>query len=181
MFTVKTYVGTGEGRNFVTVKTDSSILTDSEISNLIHSPKTIDVESWRSAKYKTKRGHYEKNIRFTGPVVDEEYTLFVRYSQRNPLDFSAGLLYHIPRSNEKVVLVRCNGKSHNHTNHIEGVKVHYNYHIHYAKNRYLKWGNGKETYAEQTDRYQTLEQALKTLLDICNIVIGNPKDGRLPI
>ena len=81
----------------------------------------------------------------------------------NTLDFSAILAVHIPQSNRLFRLRRYNGKSHEHTNSIEG-DTFYGYHIHTATERYQEIGAREDAYAEVTDRYNDLDGALDCLL-----------------
>ncbi|MGR3293571.1 MAG: hypothetical protein ACUZ9M_06090 [Candidatus Scalindua sp.] len=65
-------------------------------------------------------------------------------------------------------LRRHNGKSHEHSNKLEGVKF-YDFHIHFATQRYQDEGRKEESYAEVTDRYSDIKEALNCLLEDCNI------------
>ena len=75
---------------------------------------------------------------------------FWRYISRNP----TGLFR----------LRRYNGKSHEHTNSIEG-DTFYDWHIHMATERYQGIGAREDAYAEVTDRYNNLDEALSCLFD----------------
>jgi hypothetical protein len=84
----------------------------------------------------------------------------------NPFDFSAILGYKVPGFNTVFRLRRYNGK-HRHTNTMEKQAIH-DFHIHTATERYQRVGGMKEdSFAERTDRYQTLETALQCLLEDC--------------
>ena len=73
--------------------------------------------------------------------------------------------------NTNFKLQRYNGKSHEHTNKLEGDKF-YNFHIHFATQRYQDVGQKEESYAKVTDRYSDIQKALKCLLKDCNIEIA---------
>lgn len=45
----------------------------------------------------------------------------------------------------------------------------YNCHIHLATEKYIKANRKAEGFAEETDRYKTLEGALHCLLSDCNV------------
>lgn len=79
------------------------------------------------------------------------------------MDFSVILAVRVPQSNQVFRLRRYNGKSHEHTNHIEGQSF-YDFHIHLATERYQEIGAREDTYAEPTDRYETFQDALRCLL-----------------
>ena len=63
-----------------------------------------------------------------------------------------------PYSGRIFRLLRYNGRSHPHTNTIEGDRF-YDFHIHKATERYQKKGQKEESYAEVTDRYRDLDGA----------------------
>ena len=67
-------------------------------------------------------------------------------------------------------LRRYNGKSHEHSNKLENVKF-YDFHIHFATQRYQDEGRKEESYAEVADRYSDINEALSCLLEDCNIKI----------
>jgi hypothetical protein len=90
------------------------------------------------------------------------YCIMVRQSELNPLDFSAILGYYLPKTTSIFRLRRYNGK-HRHTNRIEGTAFR-DFHIHVATERYQRIGAREDTYAEPTDRFNTLYQALHCLL-----------------
>ena len=86
------------------------------------------------------------------------------------MDFSAILGFNPSKINTLFLLRRYNGKSHQHSNKIENQKPFYDFHIHYATERYQKVGLKEEYYAEQTDRYSDIHGALKCLFDDCNVL-----------
>lgn len=66
-------------------------------------------------------------------------------------------------------LRRYNGKSHRHTNPIEGVTF-YDYHIHMATERYQGIGADEDTYAEATTKYSNYSEAFELMLKEGNFV-----------
>ncbi len=82
----------------------------------------------------------------------------------HPLDFSIILAVRVPQSNQLFRLRRHNGKSHEHTNHIEAATF-YDFHIHIATERYQEIGAREDAYAEPTDRYGDFHGALYCLID----------------
>ena len=105
-----------------------------------------------------KRGHLERHMDIAG-VATSQFRLIFRQSRENPLDFSIILAVRVPQSSRLFRLRRYNGKSHEHTNHIEGVTF-YDFHIHFATERYQETGAREDTFAEPTDRYSDIEGAL---------------------
>ena len=96
----------------------------------------------------------------------------------NALDFSAILAVHVPQSNRLFRLRRYNGKSHEHTNSIEG-DTFYDYHIHIATERYQEIGAHEDAYAEITNRYDDLESARDCLFSDATFDV--PPDPQLKL
>jgi hypothetical protein len=71
---------------------------------------------------------------------------------------------------DSISIVRYNGGSHVHENKLEGNKFEYVPHIHVATERYYRISKRMvDAYAETTDRYTTLNDAIKCILADCNI------------
>ena len=73
-------------------------------------------------------------------------------------------------------LRRYNGKSHQHKNHIEK-DVIYDFHIHYATERYQLIGKKEESFAVASDRYSTLHEAVGCLISDCGFVLPEGDQG----
>ena len=85
---------------------------------------------------------------------------------RNALDFSA-IIAHAPSNSSLFFrLRRYNGRSHEHTNRLEGTTF-YDFHIHMATARYQALGAKEESFAEPSDRFADRHAALACLLDDC--------------
>ena len=135
--------------------------TEDAIAALVGERKPLP-KDWRTkGRLRDKRGHKERELDFTG-VAGNEFRLILRQSTVNPLDFSVILAVHVPQSNQLFRLRRCNGNSHEHTNHIEG-ETFYGFHTHIATERYQEIGSREDAYAEATDRYDDFEGALDCL------------------
>lgn len=93
----------------------------------------------------------------------------------NPLDFSVILGYVPPERLKLFRLRRCNGL-HEHTNRLEHNRFR-GFHIHYATQRYQEAGWDIDDFAEQTDQYGTLDEAIEVFLDDCNFL--RPEGERL--
>jgi len=83
------------------------------------------------------------------------FRLLIRQSPFNPLDFSVILGYLPENVSGLFRLRRYNGKSHKHTNRIEGSKF-YEFHIHIATERYQDRGMDEDGFAEPTSRFSDL-------------------------
>ncbi len=137
-------------------------LTDKDIATQLAESKTLPAD-WRiRAALKSKRGHREREFDVKGET-GSQFRVILREAVRNPLDFSVILGVLVPKTNQVFRLLRCNGKSHEHTNRIEGTAF-YDFHVHRATERYQIEGYREDGYAEVTDKYSNLEGALDTLL-----------------
>jgi Family of unknown function (DUF6978) len=141
------------------------LLTDAEIEHLLSEAKPLPAAYRSRIKTKPKRGHSERELDVRGGE-GSEFRLILRQSTLNALDFSVILAYRPPGSNQLFRLRRYNGKSHQHTNPIEGNSF-YDFHVHTATERYQDYGLREDTFAEPTDRYGDLAGALKGMLDEC--------------
>jgi hypothetical protein len=108
--------------------------SDHEIAEMIREPKTLPKNYLSRIQLREKRGHKERELDVTGDN-GRQYRLILRQSNVNPLDFSVILAVIPPDSNQLFRLRRFNGKSHEHTNPIEG-ETFYDFHVHSATERY---------------------------------------------
>lgn len=151
-------------------------LTHGENQALIKEEKYINLEFEQLfTRMKDKNGH--KEFDYTIRRKDgSSFLLILRQNRKNPLDFSAILGYSPKELNTVFKLTRYNGKSHEHRNVLEKKPPFYDFHIHIATERYQLAGRKEEFYAEVTDRYSNLRNALLCLIDDCNVsLIDNPQ------
>jgi len=150
--------------------------SDSEIALLMQERKPLP-NDWRShLQLRSKRGHRERDLELRGDKGNE-FRLILRQNKINPLDFSIILAVRVPGSNRLFRLRRYNGKSHEHTNHIEG-ETFYDFHIHMATERYQELGTREDAYAERTDRFGDFHGALRCLIEDANLVVPPEAQGR---
>ncbi|MDD5260312.1 MAG: hypothetical protein PHD76_00535 [Methylacidiphilales bacterium] len=143
--------------------------TDSEIQALLLEGKPLPADYALRVVTKAKRGHRERELAVEGEA-GSDFVLKLRQSSINPLDFSV-ILCVVPKGkNEEFRLRRHNGKSHEHTNKLERVKM-YDYHIHMATERYQRTGWEEDSYAEPTNRYQDFQGALQSMLQDANFIL----------
>ena len=151
--------------------------SDIEIAGFIAEPKQLPPD-WRGRlRMRPKRGHKEQQIELSGEDGNE-FRIILRQSDVNPLDFSAIVAVRIPDSSRLFRLRRYNGKSHQHTNQIEG-DTFYDFHIHTATQRYQDIGEREDTYAEVTDRYSDLNGAIECLREDASLI--SPIDDQLEL
>jgi len=141
-------------------------LTDKEIGSLLAEPKILPDNFRAAAKLKPKRGHKEYEIGLTG-AKGNTFLLKFRQNEINTLDFSVILIYIPKGSNQHFRLRRYNGKSHEHTNKIEG-NTFYGFHIHTATERYQQLGLDEDAFAEPTeDTYAGFQAATDCMIRDC--------------
>ena len=153
------------------------ILSDKEITDLIQEKKQLPRDYRTKIQLRPKAGHKERELDLKGEK-ENEFRLILRQNSINPLDFSIILAYRPPKSNQLFRLRRYNGKSHEHTNIIEA-ETFYDFHIHQATGRYQEFGSREDAFAERTDRFAGLQQAVSCLLKDCAFGIPNGPQGRL--
>jgi len=144
----------------------STLLTDGDIAKLISERKQLPSSCNSKLSLREKRGHKERELDVTGED-GSAFRLILRQSSLNVLDFSAILAFIPEGSNQTFRLRRCNGKSHEHTNKLER-ETFYDFHIHYATERYQMSGLREDAFAVVTEKYADFHNALQCLLDDCN-------------
>jgi len=155
----------------------ADFFSDQEIYHLIQERKPLPADYRTKIQTRPKSGHKEREL----DIEDGDggdYRLILRQSTFNPLDFSVILAYRPPKSNQLFRLKRYNGKSHEHTNPIEG-ETFYGFHIHQATERYQEIGAREDTYAKPTDRFADFQQAITCMLKDCGFEIPLDSQGRL--
>jgi len=152
-------------------------LTDNEIHALLQEPKPLPPDYQRRLATRAKRGHSEVELGIPG-ANGSDFRIAVRQSLANPLDFSVILGYCPPNSNQMIRLRRYNGKSHEHTNPLEN-QTCYEFHVHQATERYQSSGYREDTFAEPTDRYANLAEAIACLIADCSMQL--PPGATLPL
>lgn len=151
--------------------------TDDEIDALIDERKPFPTDWQSRIRMKAKRGHDEQHVDFRGEA-GTEFRLILRQSRVNRLDFSIVLAVLVQQSTRVFRLRRYNGKSHEHTNQIENEKF-YDFHIHYATERYQELGAREDAYARPTDRYGTFREALGCVFEDANCDVPREAQGEL--
>jgi len=140
-------------------------LGDTEIARLLAERKALSANYRERMQTKPKRGHRERELDITGNE-GSEFRIILRQSLFNPFDFSVILVYRPPNTNQLFRLRRYNGKSHEHTNILEG-QTFYDFHIHVATERYQESGLREDAFAEPTDRFADFYGAIRCLLTEC--------------
>jgi len=152
-------------------------LADDEIEALIAERKILAPAYHEQIRLRPKRGHKEAEVSAEGQDGNC-FRVIVRQSNSNAMDFSVILAFCPPNTNLLFRLRRYNGKSHEHTNPLEGSRF-YGFHIHQATYRYQELGAKEDTFAEVTDRYADVHDALACLLKDCGFELGEEYPGLL--
>jgi hypothetical protein len=152
-------------------------LSDQEIADLLAERKPLPEDYQSRLRPRSKRGHKERDLTVSGSQ-GRQFRLLLRQSEANPLDFSVVLLYCPAGSSREFRLRRYNGKSHEHSNPIEGDKF-YDFHTHEATERYQLRGDREDAFARRSDCFASLEEAVKCALDDCSFSPPSRPDGRL--
>lgn len=140
-------------------------LSDAEIQRLLAEPKPLPADYEARLRPKSKSGHEEAELQITG-LDGSVFRVIIRRSKFNPLDFSVILAYEPPGTNILFRLRRYNGKSHEHSNRLEG-ETFYEFHRHTATERYQDAGFREDTFAEADKRFADLREALNCLFKDC--------------
>jgi hypothetical protein len=139
--------------------------SDQEIGQLIQERKKLPANYRTLIGLRRKRGHKERELYLSG-VEGNQFRLILRQSNFNPLDFSIILALNPFDTNLLFRLRRYNGKSHEHTNHIEK-NTFYDFHIHLTTERYQDLGGREDAYAEPTDRFSDFQTAIRCFIADC--------------
>lgn len=142
--------------------------SDEEIESLVRERKLAPADWRKRTRLIQKPGHRERSLELVGDAGND-FRVILRQNSVNPFDFSIVLAVRVPSSNRIFRLRRHNGKSHEHSNRLEGTKF-YGFHIHRATERYQQLGAREDSYAEPTDRYADWQGALECLMVDANIV-----------
>jgi len=148
----------------------SIVFTDQQIDELVRERRPLTQDYRKALLFRNKRGHREAELGVQGSG-GHDFRVILRQSTHNPLDFSAILAVEVPGTNRVFRLRRYNSRTHPHTNRLERQTIIYQYHIHQATARYQELGVDEEEFAEATDRFSTLEEALQCMLKDCGFIL----------
>ncbi len=145
-----------------------NIISDAAINLLICETKIIPggLCPLSLAKGQVERNQHRRKEYEIPCASGNCFVVALRQSMLNILDFSVILGYKMPGFNTVFRLRRYNGKSHYHSNTIEGQYFH-GFHIHTATERYQRIGSKEDHFAEVTERYYNMESAIDCLLADC--------------
>jgi hypothetical protein len=146
-------------------------LTDAQIAALLGCQKRVVNPA---ARERTEGKHLRRDFRVLSTDGRHEFVLFTRQSTVLANGFSAGLRW-LSKAGEEVMLLRCNGSDHPHSNVLEAVRLPSVCHVHTATEKYIVAGKRSEGFAQPTTAYSTLAGALHEVTRIANIAGINTK------
>jgi hypothetical protein len=154
------------------------IIGDARIAAFLAEAKQLP-EDWMTSLRlpDPQRGHRCSELEVPG----ETGTIFeirLRQASLDPLAFSAVLSVLDLDGIRRFRLRRYNGRSHGHRNRLEGTRLGIGFHIHSATERYQRAGFDEDAFAEVTDRYGGLWEAVGCLIEDCGFR-DDASQGRL--
>jgi hypothetical protein len=152
-------------------------LTEDQIQALLSERKPLSADYRERIRSKPKRGHAERELELRSGEGNE-FRIIIRHSLIAPFDFSVILAYRPAESTRWFRLRRYNGKSHEHTNMLEGVTF-YDFHIPTATERYQASGLREDSFAESSDRFPDIDGAVRCPLNDCGFDVPPDKQGKL--
>jgi len=137
---------------------------------MIREKKPLPKDYRTRLQVRPKRGHLERDFDVIG-ANGTHFQVILRQSSLNLFDFSLVLVVLPEDSNLQFRICRYSGRSHQHTNRIEG-DTFFDFHVHRASERYQELGGREDGYAEPTTRYADFDTALKCFLSENGFVHG---------
>jgi len=141
------------------------LLSDEAIRELVNEAKPIPEGLRPFSKLVEYNKHARRDYEITC-ASGNSFVIAIRQSTMNRFDFSAILGYQMPGINKIFRLRRYNGRSHFHTNTIEG-ETFRDFHIHVATARYQNICSKEDHFAVVDARYADLDSAVDCLLKDC--------------
>ncbi len=130
--------------------------SDKELAHFQSVPKRVTNPH---ARWTDKHGHRQRNFQACDQQDESvRFSIYQRQNVHGYNDFSCGIAY-VPKTEARLILARYNGPSHCHG------EISYRPHIHRATARTIAAGKKPESEADETDRYNNLEDALKCLVE----------------
>ncbi len=133
----------------------ATLYSKDELDDLRQMPKRVTNPG---ARWSDKPGHKQKNYQVSGDDQNVRFQVYLRQNLRDDRDFSCGIAY-IPLTGRRLTLARYNGPSHRHGD------IVFRPHIHRATVSAIAAGKKPESQADVTDRFETLDGALRCLID----------------
>lgn len=143
--------------------TISQPYTDEKFEHLRHMSKQVKNPGARwSERPKSHIGHKQRNFKAVSlDSPDINFGVYMRQNTDIEEDFSCGIEFR-PFAGSAIVLARYNGPSHWHRD--ADKVIDHRPHIHRASERAISMGKKPDWFADETDRFETVEGALACLM-----------------
>lgn len=144
------------------------LLRDDEIEAIVSAPKYIPKSAGRAydwSAFKLDNGQFRRKIDLL--CEDFKLTMAMRQLQDDPFDFSVLLIYYDSKG-YKYIVKRYNGDHGMHIDSRTGISIS-GPHIHTISVECQMTTHKDEGYAESTDRYKTLSEAIDVFIGDLNI------------
>lgn len=153
-------------------------IDDVEIARLISVPKLLP-EAWEARlKTRARPEISQKRANLEIPTTSGLFTIMIRESTVNVLDFSVVLAFTRPNGT-LFRLRRYNGLHGGHVNHIERQAIR-GYHVHIATERYQIAGYREDAYAIASQGFADIASALRLMFAECTFQLpptSTPSDN----
>jgi hypothetical protein len=156
-----------------------TILDEDELDRLFNEKKILPRDYHRRIKTNSKSGtkHEQKELTVEGES-GHTFSIALRKNRLDPFDFSVILRYKDDSTGLWHNLARYNGRSHKHTNKLEGTSFR-DFHIHRATQRYQENGLRIESFAEVTNRYNSFANAVDAFIEDFNFIVEGLESTKL--
>lgn len=144
------------------------LLRESEIESILSAPKYIPKSAGRAfdwSAFRLDNGQFRRKIDLV--CGNRKLIMAMRQLQDDPLDFSVLLIYYDDRG-YKYIIKRYNGDHGMHMDNRTGISIS-GPHIHTISVDCQMTTHKDEGYAEPTDRYKTLSEAVDVFIADLNI------------
>jgi hypothetical protein len=144
------------------------VINEATIAQLLRCEKILR-QSINSLEYK-RRHAFTNSVEAETELSSENgrFILKIRINKVIDNDFSVILLWEDSERRWHTIR-RHNSNTHNHTNVIEKNDTKWEYHKHMITERYQNFGDKEEDYAEATQDYNSVESAINSMMNDCNI------------
>ena len=155
-----------------------TILDEDELDRLFNEKKILPRDYHKRIKTNAKSGtkHEQKELTVEGEG-GHIFSIALRKNRLDPFDFSVILRYK-DGTGLWYNLARYNGRSHKHTNKLEGTSFR-DFHIHKATQRYQENGLRIESFAEVTNRYNSFADAVDAFIEDFNFIVEGLESTKL--
>lgn len=143
-------------------------MDDAEIFRLISMPKRITEppsKAWKEDAWQRRKDFCLEASDGQG----QKFRAFARQSKIYPENFSIGLEYEPQDGQDAIILIRCNGPHGDFNAQTNTDHPHFHPHVHRASYSALSKGERAERYAERTNEFTNVKQAMRYFLETVGV------------